>query len=158
MKWTTPLALAGLAGIIIIGVYGAQAYAQTLGDIEVGIHHYILSVTIFVGAGIVYSAIGWIRRARAKLAGADVKFNVRKAGMSTLLGLGLGVGAFIWTWISGTPLATTDPMQAAILWTTATNAVLYIDKIVMPKSNTDSAVPAEAADLHDTPMPPESVA
>ena len=55
----------------------------------------------FVVAGLLYSSLGYARKAMRSLSGEAVTFDYAKVGKSIVLGIVLGITAFVWTGIEG---------------------------------------------------------
>lgn len=119
-----------LLSIPIIAVHGQISEPAA----ETPLHHNAIALLTFVASGIFYSASGWIKQVRRHLAGEKVALDFRLMGKSVLIGLVLGIGAFVFSSYNGDTIAVSNIHEFVTQASINTTAILFIDKWLLGRS------------------------
>ena len=112
-------------------VYGASTDQST----EVSYIGYAVTGLTFVAAGVFYATSGYIKKIRKKLSGDNsVKLDYSKMGKTTLIGVILGVGAFIMSTYDGNTIAVSNMHEFFVQVGLNMSAILIIDKWILGRS------------------------
>ena len=78
------------------GIGVSQVYAQGESTTDYSLLSQILGFSTFIAAGVYYTTTGYIGKIAKSLAGENVSVDWVKVGKTTLLGVLVGVGAFVY--------------------------------------------------------------
>lgn len=125
---------------LVIGALGfgtSAVYGQTNTLVEVEPITYVVTGLTFVAAGIFYSSSGYVKKLRKKLSGdTSVTLDYTKMGKTTLIGVVIGIAAFIWSTYNGETIHVTTLEQFFVQVGLNTTAVLFIDKWLLGRVET----------------------
>jgi len=121
-------------GVLSFGtsaVYGQSTDPQS----EISyIGHAITGLT-FVAAGVFYATSGYIKKIRKKLSGDNsVKLDYSKMGKTTIIGVVLGIGAFIMSTYNGDIIHVANMHEFFVQVGLNMSAILIIDKWILGRS------------------------
>lgn len=134
-----------LLGIVTVIVFTltitvfTDVYAQeeTVSD-DMAVLGYVIAGFSFVGAGLYYTCLGYVKKLRRVLAGENVAVDLNKVRNSALLGVLVGVVAFIASLYNGETIhiVTVEEFiaQASINFT----AVVTIDKLILGRADSST--------------------
>lgn len=131
MKSKTRLLLAALF-LIAFSIGISSAYAQT--ETQDPIIYQGIAFASFVASGVFYSASGWIKNIRRKLAGESAPLDLNKMAKSVGIGTLLGIGAFVWSAYNGDMIQISTMQQFLIQIGVNTTAILFVDKWILGRS------------------------
>ena len=140
-------------------VNGQEADPETEENVE--FINYALAFATFVVAGVFYSSSGWIKKIRRVLAGENVPLDPNKMGKTVLIGVILGVGAFIYSAYEGDTIVVFTMQDFFVQVAINTTVILLIDKWILGRADTIPPVPTtptndiELDELH--PSEPEAI-
>jgi len=115
---------------------------------------YLIAFSTFIVSGVFYSASGWIKKIRRKLAGADVPLDYKKMGKTVAIGVILGIGAFIYSTWDGDTIAVGTAQEFFIQVGINTSVILLVDKWILGRSETIPA-PVESDEFSPEDIPDE---
>ena len=119
------------ATIITFGIGMGHAHAQT-SDADPELQHHAYAFASFMASGIFYSASGWIKRVRRMLAGDSTeRLDYSKMGKSLLIGVILGIGAFVWSSYEGDTIAVGTLHEFLTQVGINTSVILLVDKWIL---------------------------
>jgi len=95
---------------------------------------YLIAFSTFIVSGVFYAASGWIKKIRRKLAGDNVPLDYQKLGKTTLIGVILGIGAFIYSTWDGDTIAVTTAQEFFVQVGINTTVILFVDKWILGRS------------------------
>jgi len=118
---------------------------------------YLIAFSTFIVSGVFYSASGWIKKIRRKLADDTVTLDYKKMGKTTLIGVILGIGAFIYSTWDGNTIAISTAQEFLVQVGINTTVILLVDKWILGRSETiPAAVESDEFSPDDIPdeVPP----
>ncbi len=142
-----------VAAVISFGVGAAQAFAfaqvepETVEEAEPDLIHHAYAFGSFVASGIFYSASGWIKRVRRRLAGESVTVDYVKMAKSVMIGVMLGIGAFLWSAYEGDVIAIDSVHGFLTQVGVNTSVILLVDKWILGRTEKVQEVAPVAEDL-----------
>lgn len=117
--------------IVIASITFENVFAQTSTE-PLSMYGHTIAALSFVIAGIYYSTTSFIKKFARSLNGdATVKIDYAKVARTTLLGVIIGVGAFIMAEYNGTELHITTINEFLVQVALNLAAVLTIDKLLL---------------------------
>jgi len=125
---------------LVIGAlsfFTSTVYGQVSTDSqsEVNIFTYGVTAVTFVAAGVFYSMSGYIKKMRKKLSGDDsVTLDYSKMGKTIIIGIVLGVGAFIISTYLGETIHVSNMHEFFVQIGLNMSAILVIDKWILGRS------------------------
>lgn len=125
--------LAAITLALGLGAATSTVYAQTT-DADGGVVGYVVAFGSFIASGVFYSASGWVKNVRRKLAGSKVKIDYRKMGKDVAIGVLIGIGAFVYSTYIGETISILTPQQFLIQVGLNTSAILFVDKWILGRS------------------------
>lgn len=140
--------------IIIASIGTVSAWAQTETETTEPIH-YLIAFGSFVVSGVFYSSSGWIKKIRKKLAGENVPLDYNKMAKTVGIGTLLGIGAFVYSTYLGETIHIIDMQQFLVQVSINTTAILFIDKWILGRAESETQVISDSSDLHNAPIPTE---
>ena len=116
------------------------AFAQEAGIIEVAeerdpIFDAIVYFSTFIVAAVYYSSSGYIKKVRRALSGEDVIIDYKKMGKTVLIGVIIGIGAYVYAVYDGEPVLILDAQGFLVQVGINSAAVLFIDKWILGRSD-----------------------
>ena len=143
VKFPTTIALAIVACIVAGGAMSA-VYAQEVDSetgIELGVIGYVVAALTFVAGGLYYTCLGYFRKWRRAMAGEHVKFDMKKVRNSIILGLVVGIAAFVASEYSGEAIQVTNMNEFVEQALINVTAVMTIDKLILGRArNTNTNI------------------
>lgn len=128
----------GALGFGVSTVYGESTDPQD----EIGILQYVVTGLSFVAAGIFYSTSGYIKKIRKKLSGDDsVTLDYAKMLKTTVIGIVLGIGAFIMSAYNGEIIQVANMHEFFVQVGLNMAAILIIDKWILGRAEVSNTVP-----------------
>jgi len=115
---------------------------------------YLIAFSTFIVSGVFYSASGWIKKIRRKLAGDAVPLDYKKMGKTVAIGVILGIGAFIYSTWDGDTIAVGTAQEFFIQVGINTSVILLVDKWILGRSETIPA-PVESDEFSPDDIPDE---
>jgi len=97
---------------------------------------YLIAFSTFIVSGVFYSASGWIKKIRRKLAGDNVPLDYKKMGKTVAIGVILGIGAFIYSTWDGDTITVTTAQEFFVQVGINTAVILLVDKWILGRSET----------------------
>lgn len=129
-------------GALSFGTSVVYGQTSTNPQPEVELVTYIITGTTFVAAGVFYSMSGYVKKIRKKLSGDNsVKLDYSKMGKTTLIGVILGIGAFILSTYNGDTIHVSTMQEFFVQVGLNTTAILIIDKWILGRSEDPTKVP-----------------
>lgn len=126
------------ATIIVLGGFGLSlgnesVVAQQVTDPEPRLEIDQIGIVFasFIVAGVIYSASGWLKKVRRKLAGENVPLDYRKMGKSVLIGVILGIAAMAWSAYEGDVIIITDAREFGVQVGLNMAVILLVDKLIL---------------------------
>ena len=95
---------------------------------------YLVAFSTFIVSGVFYSASGWIKKIRKKLAGDNVPLDYHKMGKTVAIGVILGIGAFIYSTWDGDTIAISTAQEFLIQVGINTSVILLVDKWILGRA------------------------
>jgi len=97
---------------------------------------YAVTGLTFVAAGVFYSSSGYVKKLRKKLNGDDtVVLDYSKMGKTTIIGVVLGIGAFIMSTYAGETIHVLNMHEFFVQVGLNMSAILIIDKWLLGRSD-----------------------
>jgi len=134
--------------ILFALVFGALSfgtsvvYGASVDQAEISYLTYAVTLLTFVAAGIFYATSGFIKKIRKKLAGDDsVKLDYSKMGKTTIIGIVLGIGAFIASSYNGEVIQVLNMHEFFVQVGLNISAILIIDKWILGRAEVSNTVP-----------------
>lgn len=97
---------------------------------------YLVAFSTFIVSGVFYSASGWIKKIRRKLAGDNVPLDYKKMGKTVAIGIILGIGAFIYSTWDGDTITVSTAQEFFVQVGINTAVILLVDKWILGRSET----------------------
>lgn len=128
-----------ILGLGTTAVYG-QSSTSVPNEVVTPLHYAVTMLT-FVAAGMFYSSSGYAKKLRKKLSGdTSVTLDYKKMGKTTIIGIIIGVAAFIWSTYHGETITVTTMEQFFVQVGLNMTAVLIIDKWLLGRSETPNSM------------------
>jgi len=115
---------------------------------------YLVAFSTFIVSGVFYSASGWIKKIRRKLAGDNVPLDYHKMGKTVLIGVLLGIGAFVYSTWDGTTISVSTPQEFFIQVGINTAVILLVDKWILGRAE-ELSDPEESDEFAPDDVPDE---
>ncbi len=121
--------------MILLSVAFGSVYGQEeIPEVEFQYWQPILAFISFIGAGVLYSSSGWIKKVRRKLAGSGDELDYKKMGKSVLIGVILGIGAMMYSIYNNDVIVITNLHELAVQIALNTTAILLVDKWILGRA------------------------
>lgn len=119
-------------------VYG-QVSTDTQPEVE--LMTYVITGATFLVAGIFYSTSGYVKKLRKKLSGDNnVEFDYSKMGKTTVIGVILGIGAFVMSTYLGETFYVVTMHEFFVQVGLNMSAILIIDKWILGRTDDPTKV------------------
>lgn len=122
------------------------AFADGLYDFDY--YHETLAGLSFIVAGLLYSSLGYARKAMRALSGEDVTFDYSKMGKSVVLGIVLGIAAFVWTGVEGEVIKVENLKEFAAQVGLNSAAIMIVHKLLLGRKE------SKETEVGTLPVPP----
>ena len=155
MRMQSALLLMGFTASLVLVFSSASAtsvYAQDGTEQILKQHQYLFAGLAFISAGLFYSCMGIVKRARRALAGEPVKLDPRKMAKSVTLGIVLGIAGMILHFANTGELITVSSHQEfASVFGIATASIVAVDKILLQRPS--PKVSGQIVEVRQTEIP-----
>ena len=113
--------------------------------------HYGLAGASFIVAGLYYSSMGWVAKIRKALSSDDAKIDWGKMGKSVMVGIFLGVAAFVAMEVAGEDaISISTPQEFFTQVGINSAAILAVDKLLLGRAPKDQSIKANDNDASAT--------
>jgi len=115
-------------------VHGQMAEDEP--EASISVLAYLIAFSTFIVSGVFYSASGWIKKIRRKLAGDNVPLDYKKMAKTVGIGVILGIGAFIYSTWDGDTITVSTAQEFFVQVGINTAVILLVDKWILGRSET----------------------
>jgi len=138
---------------IVTGVTYAETEEPAAATQALG---YVVAFSTFIVSGVFYAASGWIKKVRRKLVDDTVTLDYKKMRKAVLIGVILGLGAFIYSTYTGETINVTTPQEFFVQVGINTAIILLVDKWILGRVENGTPAEDDAPSEEDIPeeVPP----